>query len=100
MQECAEEYRDAVLEIYETMKQTCPDAIISVEQQVSFEEYVAGGFGTSDCVILGDGHMYVIDYKHGKGVEVSAEDNHNSSVMPSAAILPSPRCMTSQILLW
>ena len=52
MQECAEGYRDAVLEIYETMKQTCPDAIISVEQQVSFEEYVAGGFGTSDCVIL------------------------------------------------
>ena len=75
MQECAEGYRDTVLEIYETMKQTCPDAIISVEQQVSFEEYVAGGFGTSDCVILGDGHMYVIDYKHGKGVEVSAEDN-------------------------
>ena len=75
MQECAEGYRDTVLEIYETMKQTCPDAIISVEQQVSFEEYVAGGFGTSDCVILGDGHMYVVDYKHGKGVEVSAEDN-------------------------
>jgi len=42
---------------------------------VCFEEYVAGGFGTSDCVILGDGHMYVIDYKHGKGVEVSAEEN-------------------------
>ena len=57
------------------MKQKCPDAIISVEQLVSFEEYVAGGFGTSDCIILGDGHMYVIDYKHGKGVEVSAEDN-------------------------
>ena len=75
MQECAEGYRDTVLELYETVKQKCQDAIISVEQQVSFEEYVAGGFGTSDCIILGDGHMYVIDYKHGKGVEVSAEDN-------------------------
>ena len=31
MQECAEGYRDAVLEIYETMKQACPDTIISVE---------------------------------------------------------------------
>ena len=39
MQECAEGYLDAVLEIYETMKQTCPDTIISVEQQVCFEEY-------------------------------------------------------------
>ena len=75
MQECAEGYRDTVLEIYETMKQTCPDTIISVEQQVHFDEYVPGGFGTSDAVIIGDGHMYVIDYKHGKGVEVSAEDN-------------------------
>ena len=75
MQECAEGYRDTVLEIYETMKQTCSDTIISVEQQVHFDEYVPGGFGTSDAVVIGDGHMYVIDYKHGKGVEVSAEDN-------------------------
>jgi hypothetical protein len=75
MQECAEGYRDTVLEIYETMRQTCPDTIISVEQQVHFDEYVPGGFGTSDAVVIGDSHMYVIDYKHGKGVEVSAEDN-------------------------
>jgi len=34
-----------VLEIYETMRQTCPDAMISVEQQVRFDEYVPGGFG-------------------------------------------------------
>ena len=75
MQECAEGYRDAVLEIYETMKLSCPDALISIEQQIHFEEYVPGGFGTSDAIVLGDGHMYVIDYKHGKGVEVSAADN-------------------------
>lgn len=73
MQECAEGYRDAVLEIYETMKQTCPDTVISIEQQIHFDEYVPGGFGTSDAIVLGDGHMYVIDYKHGKGVPVSAE---------------------------
>lgn len=74
-QECAEGYRDAVLEIYHTLQQTCPDAIISVEQQVHFEEYVRGGFGTSDAVVLGDGKMFIIDYKHGKGVPVSVEDN-------------------------
>ena len=75
MQECAEGYRDEVLAIYETLRQTCKDPVISVEQQVHFDEYVPGGFGTSDCVILGDGHMFVIDYKHGIGVPVSAEDN-------------------------
>ncbi len=75
MQTCAEGYRDAVLEIYHTLQRDCPDTIISVEQQIRFDEYVPGGFGTSDAIVLGDGHMYVIDYKHGKGVEVSAEDN-------------------------
>lgn len=73
MQECAEGYRDAVLEIYETVKRTCADAVISIEQRIDFSDYVEGGFGTSDAVVLGDGHMYVIDYKHGKGVPVSAE---------------------------
>ena len=75
MQQCAEGYRDAVLEIYEALRQTCSDALISIEQQVRFEEYVPGGFGTSDAIVLGDGHMFVIDYKHGVGVKVSAEDN-------------------------
>lgn len=73
MQECAEGYRDAVIEIYETLRRSCPDTLLSIEQRVDFSEYVEGGFGTSDAVILGDGHMYVIDYKHGKGVPVSAE---------------------------
>ena len=39
------------------------------------EEYVPGGFGTSDAIILSDGVMDVIDLKYGKGVPVSAEGN-------------------------
>ena len=75
MQSCAEGYRDTIMEIYETLKQSCPDPAIFVEQQVSLEEYVEGCFGTSDCIIIGDGRMYVCDYKHGQGVEVSSENN-------------------------
>lgn len=84
MQECAEGYRDEVLSIYETLRQTCPDALISIEQRIDFSEYAEGAFGTSDAVILGDGHLYVIDYKHGKGVPVSAEGtegNGNSQLL-------------------
>ena len=73
MQECAEGYRDAVLDIYNQLRLRCQDAAIFIEQEVSFESYVPGGFGTSDCVIIGDGEMFVVDYKHGKGVPVSAE---------------------------
>ena len=69
MQECAEGYRNAVMEIYK------PGDFISVEQRVYLDDYVPGSFGTSDCVIIGDGHMHVIDFKYGIGVKVSAEDN-------------------------
>ena len=75
MQECAEGYRDAVLEIYEGLKLNCPDPIISIEQRVSIEEFAEGAFGTSDAVLIGNGEMFIIDYKHGKGVEVSAIEN-------------------------
>ena len=34
-----------------------------------------GGFGTGDALIVGDGTMTVVDFKYGKGVEVSAEGN-------------------------
>ena len=73
MEDCAEGYRDSVLEIFHTLQRDCPDAIISIEQRVDFSDYVEDGFGTSDAVLIGNGEMYVIDYKHGKGVEVSAE---------------------------
>lgn len=75
MQNCAEGYRDAVLEIYHTLQRDCPDAIISIEQRVSIEEYAEGAFGTSDALLIGNGEMFIVDYKHGRGVEVSAEEN-------------------------
>lgn len=75
MEECAEGYRDTVLELREQLSQKCKDVFVAVEQQVHFEEYVPGGFGTADCILIGDGEMYVVDFKYGKGVEVSATDN-------------------------
>ena len=73
MQSCAEGYRDEVLAVYEQLRLEDPSALISIEQRVDFSEYVEEGFGTSDAIVLGAGHLYVIDYKHGKGVPVSAE---------------------------
>lgn len=33
------------------------------------------GFGTADALIVTDGNLTICDYKHGKGVAVSAQDN-------------------------
>ena len=52
---------------------------ISVEQKVDFSQYVPGGFGTADCILISQNVLHVIDFKYGKGVPVSAE--HNPQLM-------------------
>lgn len=48
---------------------------VAAEVRVDFSEYVPEGFGTCDCVMICGDTMHVTDYKHGKGVPVSAENN-------------------------
>lgn len=52
----------------------CTPAVM-VEKKVDFSSYVPDGFGTADCIIIADGVLHVIDFKYGKGVAVSAENN-------------------------
>lgn len=48
---------------------------IAFEVRVDFSDIVPEGFGTCDCVMVGGHVMRITDYKHGKGVPVSAVDN-------------------------
>lgn len=75
MEECAAGYADYVTEVLETIKQTCADPTILIEQRVDFSRWVRDGFGTADCIIIADGVLNIVDYKHGKGIEVSAMKN-------------------------
>lgn len=75
MEECAEGYATYILELVEKSKETCSDPVVMVEQRVDFSRYVPEGFGTADCIIIADETLNIVDYKHGKGVEVSAENN-------------------------
>lgn len=75
MEECACGYAAYVMELVEEAKKTCKDPVVLIEQRLDFSRFVEEGFGTGDCVIIADGTLYVIDYKHGKGVEVSAVEN-------------------------
>ena len=70
MADCAEAYADYIQE------QIRGDhKLVLLEQRVDFHEWVPDGFGTADCIIIQGDVMDVIDYKYGKGVAVSAEDN-------------------------
>ena len=48
---------------------------VTQEVKVDFSDYVPEGFGTCDCVMIGGDTLHITDYKHGKGVEVSAVEN-------------------------
>lgn len=48
---------------------------VTQEVKVDFSDYVPQGFGTCDCVMIGGDTLHITDYKHGKGVEVSAVEN-------------------------
>lgn len=71
MQSCAEGYASFVMEEYAKAKMACPDAEVMVEQRVDISRWGPNCGGTADCIILSDGAVEVIDYKHGVGVPVS-----------------------------
>jgi hypothetical protein len=75
MEDCANGYAAYILELVETAKQSCADPVVLIEQRLDFSKYVEGGFGTGDCVVIADGTLHIVDYKHGQGVLVEAEDN-------------------------
>nr|DAZ00230.1 MAG TPA: Protein of unknown function (DUF2800) [Caudoviricetes sp.] len=75
MEDCAAGYAAYVVELLEAAKQTCSDPVVLIEQRVDFSRWVQDGFGTADCILIVDGTLNICDYKHGKGVEVSVEQN-------------------------
>lgn len=75
MERCTEAYKDFVEEEWNALKIDTQDAILLVEQELRFDNYVPEGFGTSDAVLMSDKILEVIDFKYGKGVPVSAEEN-------------------------
>lgn len=48
---------------------------VFIEQEVNVEQWVPGGFGTCDCLLIGDGVLHIVDFKYGQGVPVSPVRN-------------------------
>lgn len=75
MEEYTDTYATIVLEKYNAARAKTPDAQLLVETRLDFSEWVPGAFGTADAIIIADDVMEVIDFKYGKGVQVSAHEN-------------------------
>ncbi len=79
-------YRDLVTEFYLELKgETEP--FVDIEKRVHFDEYVPEGFGSCDCILIGDDTLHVIDFKYGAGVPVSAQDNPQLMLYALGAML-------------
>lgn len=48
---------------------------VTVELKIDYSKYAKDGFGTADCLMVMRNELHIIDFKYGKGVPVSAEDN-------------------------
>lgn len=59
---------------------------VIAEKRVNYSHVAPEGFGTADCLVIGGDTLHVIDYKHGKGVPVSAENNPQMKLYALGAI--------------
>ncbi len=68
-------YTTYCLERFNEFKVMDKHSIMDIEQRLDYSKYAPKGFGTGDCVIVGDNRIEVIDLKFGKGVEVDPVNN-------------------------
>ena len=71
-----EEATDTYLDFLKETAMRFPSApFVALETRVDYGDIAPGGFGTADCIMIGNGTIWVIDYKNGSGVPVEAENN-------------------------
>lgn len=71
-----EGYTDAYVEFIHNQTLGYSSApYVALEKKINLSKYIPDGFGSVDCVIIGGDTIEVIDFKYGKGVPVSAENN-------------------------
>lgn len=75
MEACTDRYVDFVSDIMDQYRLAGMDPHIYVEVKLDLTQWIPEGFGTSDAVIIANDTLTVIDFKYGKGVPVSAEEN-------------------------
>lgn len=72
MEECTDQYLDKVKELALARKEK---PFVALEQRLDYSAWAPEGYGTGDCVLIGEGWLDIVDYKHGKGQFVKVTDN-------------------------
>lgn len=69
------EYVEYVLEQFNVAKKDTEYADLLIEEKIDLTYFVPESFGTCDSIIIANRIMQVPDFKYGKGIRVSAENN-------------------------
>lgn len=72
METCSDDYAE---ELYTQWMEFPEKPHVYLEVKVDLTDWIPEGFGSADCIMVGGDKLLVVDYKHGKGVKVSAENN-------------------------
>lgn len=86
MDVCTDDYVELVWNKFQEAQKVDPRARLLIEQKLDFSSWIPGSFGTADAEIVTDRTMEVIDFKYGKGVEVSAVRNPQMMIYALGAL--------------
>lgn len=86
MEDYASGYVSFILELIEEVKKECTDPVYLIEQRVDYSRFVDNGFGTADFILIADGTVHIVDYKHGRGVKVESDDNSQMMIYALGAL--------------
>ena len=77
MEECARLYCNFVQRAMDKIREVSEDVRVLVEQRVGYSAYVdvPDGYGTADCLIIGEEQLHLIDFEYSLGVLVPADHN-------------------------
>lgn len=86
MVDSAREYVDTCVSLYEELKANNSYVDVFIEMKTDLREYIPEAFGSIDFCTASDGHLYVVDFKYGKGISVAAEMNSQMMIYALGAL--------------
>lgn len=86
MVDAAKEYVFTCVSLYKELKASNEYVDVYIEMRTDLRDYIPEAFGSIDFCVASDGHLFVVDFKYGKGISVSAEMNPQMMIYALGAL--------------
>lgn len=87
MVESANEYVNTCVSLYQELVLNGNNYVdVFIEMRTDLRAYIPEAFGSIDFCVASDGHLFVVDFKYGKGVSVSATMNSQMMIYALGAL--------------